>query len=103
MVALAFVSLPGILYHYESLPDILYHFVPLPFSALLEMAGGRGGGPDSQGCTHTTYWCFCPMRRRPLVSCVSGIVKYADCAASWQIRMPSAHWALPKPIVLKHS
>ena len=44
-----------------------------------------------------------PMRRRPLVSCVSGIVKYADCAASWQIRMPSAHWALPKPMVLKHS
>ena len=44
-----------------------------------------------------------PMRRRPLVSCVSGIVKYADCAASWQIRMPSAHWALAKPIVFRHS
>ena len=38
MVALAFVSLPG----------ILYHLVPLPFSALLEMAGSGGGGPGSR-------------------------------------------------------
>ena len=42
-------------------------------------------------------------QRRPLVSCVSGIVKYADCATSWEIRMPCAHWTVPKLIVLKHS
>ena len=74
MVALAFVSLPGISYHFESFPDVLYHLVPLPFSALLEMAGGRGDGPGLLDCTHTTSWYFFYEEAGPLFLVFLGLL-----------------------------